>query len=172
MTTRRPLRVLFLCTRNAARSQIAEAILTSKGGRFEAGSAGLAPVAEIDPLALAVLADRGIDWRGHRPKGFDAVREDKPWDFVITVCARAQAHCPLHFPGHPIFAHWETEDPSEVFGDDARRYRAYRDALTELNRRIELFLAVPMDRLEREALERRVQGIGAEGASHAKRRSE
>jgi protein-tyrosine-phosphatase len=94
----RPLRVLFLCTRNAARSQIAEALLQKKErARFEAGSAGALPASAVNPLAVQVLREHGIQWSGARPKGLEAVL-DQPWDFVITVCDRARETCPS-FPG-------------------------------------------------------------------------
>jgi len=157
-----PLRVLFLCTRNAARSQIAEAIMTQQISRlksraFVVASAGSDPASEVHPWALRVLAERGIDWSGHYPKGIDAVRQ-MPWDLIITVCDQAKETCPI-IPGQPAFAHWGMDDPSDAAGDDESRHRAFRDTATYLNRRIELLLALPVDALERRALEARVQQI-------------
>src|SRR5687768_661865 len=98
MNSSRPLRLLFLCTGNSARSQIAEALLQQKGrGRFIAGSAGSRPAAAVNPLAIAVLEEHGIPWRGHTPKSVDDVLGER-WDFVITVCDRAKESCPI-FPG-------------------------------------------------------------------------
>jgi protein-tyrosine-phosphatase len=159
-----PLRVLFLCTHNSARSQIAEAILEFKAekqapGRFEAGSAGAMAGARVHPLAIDVLRAYGIEWRG-RPKTIDSVCS-QPWDLIITVCDRAKETCPV-FPGQPAFAHWGMDDPSEVDGDDDTKRRAFRDVLNYLARRIDLLLALPVERLERIALEKRVQHIADE----------
>ena len=159
-----PLRVLFLCTHNSARSQIAEALLADKAqrqapGRFQAGSAGSTPGTRVHPSAIEALAAYGIEWRG-RPKTIDSVCS-QPWDLIITVCDRARETCPV-FPGQPAFAHWGMDDPSEFEGDDATRRRAFREALTYLGRRIDLLLALPVERLERIALEKRVQGIADE----------
>jgi protein-tyrosine-phosphatase len=92
--TRTPLRILFLCTGNSARSQIAEALLTKKGGKhFVAGSAGVDPQPAVHPGAIKVLADYGIDWSGHTPKSVDQVGTE--WDLIITVCDRAREIRPL-----------------------------------------------------------------------------
>lgn len=158
-----PLRVLFLCTHNSARSQMAEALLTIRAerlapGRFEVASAGSAPGTRVHPLAIEALASYGIDWHG-RPKSIDNI-SDRPWDLIITVCDRAKEACPV-MPGQPAFAHWGMDDPSEVEGEDARR-RAFREALAYLNRRVDLLLALPVEQLERVALEKRVQQIAIE----------
>ena len=156
-----PLRVLILCTGNSARSQIAEALFTTKGrGRFEAASAGSRPAARVNPLAVAVLAEAGIAWKGHAPRGTDGL-EREHWDFVITVCDRARESCP-YFPGHPVLAHWGMPDPAEVEGSDEAKLAAFRDTLVTLGRRIDLLMALPVEKLERLALERRVREIGTE----------
>ena len=159
---RRPLRVLFLCTRNSARSQIAEAVMESTidrmaRGRFEVASAGATPAPSVHPLALQALSDFGIDWSAARPKSIDSVC-DQRWDLIITVCDRAKETCPV-FPGQPAFAHWGMDDPSDVIGGDDTRRRAFRDVVNHLGRRIDLLLALPVERLERVALERRAQAI-------------
>jgi protein-tyrosine-phosphatase len=152
-------RVLILCTGNSARSQIAEALLARKGrGRFTVASAGSRPAAQVNPLAVAVLAEAGIDWTGRTPKGIDDVATQS-WDFVITVCDRAREACPI-FPGTPILAHWGMPDPAEVEGNQATRLRAFHDTLTVLARRIDLFLALPAEKLDRMILEQRVRAIG------------
>jgi arsenate reductase len=158
------LRVLFLCTHNSARSQMAEALLASKAerqapGRFEVGSAGSAPGTRVHPFAIEALSAYGIDWRG-RPKTIDSVCS-QPWDLIITVCDRAKETCPV-FPGQPVFAHWGMDDPSDVEGGEDVQRRAFRDALTYLGRRIDLLLALPVERLERISLEKRVQHIADE----------
>src|SRR5437773_6709519 len=87
-------RVLFLCTGNSARSQMAEALLNWKGkDRFEAYSAGSRPAAQVNPLAMATLREHGIPWAGHAPRGVDGL-EREHWDFVVTVCDRAKEACP------------------------------------------------------------------------------
>ena len=156
-----PLRVLILCTGNSARSQIAEALLATKGvGRFAAASAGSRPAGQVNPFAVRVLAEAGIDWQGRAPRGMDGL-ETEPWDFVITVCDRAKESCPF-FPGRPVLAHWGMPDPAEVEGSDEEKLTAFRDTLITLGRRIDLLLALPVEKLERLALERRVRDIGTQ----------
>ncbi|HET9293750.1 MAG TPA: arsenate reductase ArsC [Gemmatimonadales bacterium] len=158
---RSPFRVLVLCTGNSARSQIAEALLNRKGrGRFLAESAGSKPAARVNPLAVQALREGGIDWAGHPPRGLDGL-ETEPWDFVITVCDRAKEACP-YFPGQPVLAHWGMPDPAEVEGDEARRLQAFRDTVATLGRRIDLLLALPIEKLERLVLEQRVRAIGSQ----------
>jgi protein-tyrosine-phosphatase len=153
--------VLFLCTGNSARSQIAEALLARRGrGRFVAGSAGSHPAPRVNPFAVHVLREAGIEWDGHGPKGFEAV-ESGDWDFVITVCDRAKEACPV-FPGRPVQAHWGMPDPAEVEGSDGQKLLAFRDTLQLVSRRVDLFLALPFEKLERWALEERVRRIGKE----------
>ncbi len=156
-----PLRILVLCTGNSARSQIAEALLASKGaGRFTAASAGSRPAERVNPLAVRVLAEVGIRWEGRTPRGLDGLDQEH-WDFVITVCDRAKESCP-YFPGQPVLAHWGMPDPAEVEGSDDVKLAAFRDTLITLSRRIDLLLALPIDKLERLALERRVREIGTQ----------
>ncbi len=157
--SRDPFRLLFLCTGNSARSQIAEAILNRKAkGRIVAESAGSHPAARVNPLAIETLRDFGIEWSGHPPRSVDGL-EREPWDFVITVCDKAKESCPI-FPGQPLLAHWGMQDPAEVQGDAARR-AAFRDTFLLLNCRIDLLLALPIESLERLALGARVREIGA-----------
>lgn len=159
MTEARALRVLFLCTGNSARSQMAEAILNRKaGGRFVAESAGSHPAARVNPHAIDALRDAGIEWRGHPPRGLDGLI-GSDWDFVITVCDSANEACPV-FPGQPVMAHWGMPDPAEVKGDEAAKRSAFFDALTLISRRIDLLVALPVEKLERLALTARVRAIG------------
>jgi protein-tyrosine-phosphatase len=156
-----PLRVLILCTGNSARSQIAEALFATKGrGRFVAASAGSHPVARVNPFAIAVLAEAGIEWQGRTPRGMDGL-EREHWDVVITVCDRAKESCP-YFPGQPVLAHWGMPDPAEVEGSDEVKRTAFRDTLVTLSRRIDLLLALPIEQLERLALEPRLREIGTQ----------
>jgi protein-tyrosine-phosphatase len=154
----RHFRVLVLCTGNSARSQIAEALFRLKGAdRFDVVSAGSKPAARVNPVAVQVLAEAGISWEGKVPKGLDGL-ENTHWDFVITVCDRAKEACPI-FPGTPILAHWGMPDPAEVEGE-TEKLRAFRDTMMVLSRRVDLLLALPIEKLERLTLEREVRGIG------------
>ena len=167
-TTSRPFRLLFLCTGNSARSQIAEAILNWKGkGQFHAESAGSHPAARVNPYAIAVLDEAGIAWTGHAPRTVEGL-EREPWDFVITVCDRAKESCPI-FPGHPVLAHWGMHDPAEVDGTEEEKRAAFRKAFVLLSRRIDLLLALPFHELKRMALESRVRNIGEETAPRKER---
>ena len=160
MSSGREFRLLFLCTGNSARSQMAEAILNWKGaGRFRAESAGSRPASRVNPLAIETLRDHGLAWSGHSPRSVDGL-EREPWDFVITVCDRAKEACPI-FPGQPVLAHWGMPDPAEVEGDDSAKRAAFRDAFLLIARRIDLLLALPVEKLERLVLEDRVRAIGS-----------
>ena len=152
-------RLLFLCTGNSARSQMAEALLNWKGrGRFHAESAGSRPADRVNPQAIETLRDYDIPWVGHAPRSIDGL-EREPWDFVITVCDRAKEACPI-FPGQPILAHWGMPDPADVAGDEAAKRQAFEAAFLLLSRRIDLLLALPIENLERLALEARLRAIG------------
>ena len=155
----RSFRVLFLCTGNSARSQMAESLLNLKGrGRFIAESAGSQPVPRVNPLALATLEANRVPWSGHEPRRVDGL-ERQHWDFVITVCDSAREACPL-FPGQPVMAHWGMEDPAAVQGSDAQRRQAFQEAFILLGRRIDLLVALPVEKLEHLALQARVRDIG------------
>jgi arsenate reductase len=159
----RPLRVLFLCTGNSARSQIAEKVLNRKGrGRFVAESAGSHPAAQMNPCAIETLERHGFFWTGGYPKSVDGLLE-KDWDFVITVCDRAREACPV-FPGQPVIAHWGMPDPAAVEGTEQEKRRAFDDAILMISRRLDLFLPLPIEKLSRLALEHRVRAIGQTGA--------
>lgn len=163
------LRVLFLCTHNSARSQIAEALLQRKGrARFDVASAGTDPAPEVHPMALETLGAHGIDWTGRRPKAIHEVAGEH-WDFVITVCDKARETCPT-FPGQPIFAHWGMEDPAGAEGDEAHRRQAFRDTIAYLGRRIDLMLALPFEPLQRRAAEDRMGAIGQDAEVAASER--
>jgi protein-tyrosine-phosphatase len=128
-----PVRVLVLCTGNSARSQIAEALLTTLGGpRVVARSAGSSPAARIHPDAVAVLAEHGIAWDGHVPKGLDDVAGS--YDLVITVCDNARDACP-YYPGAREQVHWGLPDPVAVT-DPEERKRAFAQTYDVLEGRI------------------------------------
>jgi len=144
---------------------MAEALLNWKGkGRFEAESAGSRPADRVNPLAIEMLRQYDIPWRGRAPRGVDGL-ERQPWDFVITVCDRAKESCPI-FPGQPMLAHWGMPDPAEVDGDEPTKRAAFRDAFLLISRRIDLLLALPLEKLERLALDAGLQAIG-EGRQRA-----
>lgn len=155
--------VLFLCTGNSARSIMAEAILTRVGsGKFRAYSAGSAPKGEVNPQTLALLRRLDFPLEDLRSKSWDefAGAGAPALDFVFTLCDQA-AHetCPL-WPGQPITAHWGVPDPAAVAGDDRTIAFAFRDAFLRLERRIELFSLLPVKRLDRLALQARLNAIG------------
>ena len=143
--------VLFLCTGNSARSILAEAYLNHAGrGRFIAYSAGSHPAGRVNPFALELLREGGLPTTAARSKSWDEfARPDAPKiDFVITVCDSAAAEvCPV-WPGHPVKVHWGVPDPAAVEGTDEQKRRAFKDALTTLSRRIDLFLALPVEKLD------------------------
>lgn len=153
-----PLRILFLCTGNSARSQIAEALMTKKAaGRFYAGSAGTMPQGEVHADAVSALQAAGIDWTEKRPKGIESVL-DQRWDMIIIVCDRAKETCPV-IPGEPIYAHWGVPDPSDI-EDDALRRQAFAHTMHLLSWRLDLMLALSLAALERSVVEHRLESIG------------
>jgi arsenate reductase len=128
-------RVLFLCTHNSARSQMAEGLLRALGGeRFEVASAGT-EATRVRPEAIAVMEELRVDISGQSSKTLDRFVAE-PWDEVITVCDDANDACPI-FPGGRNRRHWSTPDPSGVQGDEATRLAAFRAARDSLRARIE-----------------------------------
>jgi arsenate reductase (thioredoxin) len=159
----KPLRVLFLCTGNSARSRIAEQLLNRKaGGRLVAESAGSQPAERVNPYAIAALERHGYGWSGGRPRSVNQV-SDVGWDIVITVCDRARESCPI-FPGQPVVAHWGMPDPAAVEGTEEKKHRAFDETLVAIGRRIDLLLALPIEKLSRLRLEHRIQVIGLAAA--------
>jgi arsenate reductase len=143
---------------------MAQTILNRKArGRFVAESAGSQPAAQVNPLAIAALESHGFFWTGHQPQGLEAVM-GQSWDFVITVCDRARESCPI-FPGQPVIAHWGMPDPAAATGAEAERQRAFDDTLLLISRRLDLLLALPIEKLEKLALQQRVNEIGGAGAA-------
>lgn len=161
--------VLFLCTGNSARSIIAEAILNRAGrGRFKAFSAGSQPKGKINPRTLDLLRKFNYDVSTLRSKSWtEFAKPGAPdLDFVFTVCDNAAGEsCPL-WPGQPITAHWGIPDPAAASGTQAEIALAFKDAYRMLNRRIDLFLALPIEKLDRLVLTTRLREIGrSEGAT-------
>jgi arsenate reductase len=137
-----PIRVLFLCTGNSARSIIAEALLKRSGGdAFEVHSAGTEPKG-INPLTVRVLEQDGFDASGLRSKSMNEYL-DQRFDYVITVCDRAAEVCPV-FPGDPERIHWSFADPAAVEGTDVVKIAAFQATLREMRQRISLFMQVAL----------------------------
>jgi arsenate reductase len=157
------LNVLFLCTGNSARSILAESLLNQRGhGRFHAYSAGSHPVGRVNPYALDLLRELGHPLEGLRSKSWDefAVPGAPRLDFIFTVCDSAAGEvCPL-WPGQPITAHWGIADPAAVTGSDADKRKAFDEARRILDRRISLFVSLPLQSLEGPALQERLSRIG------------
>jgi arsenate reductase len=154
------VRVLFLCTGNSARSQIAEALLNHDGAwRFAAESAGTDPAPRVNPGAIQALAAAGLEWRGSPPRSVEGL-DRRHWDLVVTVCDDAKESCPI-FPAGPIVTHWGMPDPAAVRGDEATRRAAFAETVAVLRRRIEALVRVPVEDLARPELEVRVMEIGA-----------
>jgi arsenate reductase len=158
-----PHNVLFLCTGNSARSILAEAILNHKAkGAFTAYSAGSDPSGTVRPEALAQLTDSGLPTAGLRSKSWDEFTAPAAprMDFVFTVCDNAANEpCPF-WPGQPMTAHWGIADPAAVTGSPEQIARAYRDAFAILDRRISLFLALPLATLQQLSLQNELNQIG------------
>jgi protein-tyrosine-phosphatase len=157
--------VLFLCTGNSARSIMAEALmnhLAIGGGRFKAYSAGSFPKGQVHPLALETLSKNRLPTEGYRSKSWDEFSQpDAPkMDFVFTVCDQAAAEvCPI-WPGQPMTAHWGIPDPAAAGGTPDDQRRAFLDAFLSLRRRIELFTNLPLDSLNRLAIQEHIEKIG------------
>jgi len=159
----REYNVLFLCTGNSARSIMAEAILNRRGRpTFTAYSAGSHPTGRVNPHALRQLELFHFPTEGYRSKSWDEFAQPNApkLDFVFTVCDNAANEvCPV-WPGQPITAHWGIPDPAAATGTVDQIERAFRDAYVTLDRRIGLFLALPLQSLDRLALHKAIRGIG------------
>jgi len=162
MTTRN-FNVLFICTGNSARSILAEGLLNQLGnGRFHAWSAGSHPKGVVHPLALQTLSDLHLPADGFASKSWEVfAQSDAPkMDFVFTVCDNAAGEvCPV-WPGQPMTAHWGVPDPAAPLGSEAEQRRAFKDAAHALKRRIELMLALPLDKLAPMSLQQQLDAIG------------
>lgn len=155
--------VLFLCTGNSARSILAEAFLNFRGqGQFRAYSAGSHPAGQVNPLALELLERSGVPVGGLRSKNWDefAAPGAPSLDFVFTVCHNAAGEvCPV-WPGQPVTAHWGVPDPAAVQGTRIENMRAFEEACRILERRVSLFISLPIASLDRMSLRERVKEIG------------
>jgi len=156
------LRVLFLSQRNSARSMMAEALANTIGdGQIEAYSAGIRPAKSIDPVAVELLEHAGVHAPPHQPQH---VREfsgagSPPMDFVFTLSDTAAGEAPPTWPGHPITAHWRCSDP-ERFETDAEKRLSLLRTRAELERRLRVFINLPMESLDRMSLQAHVDSLG------------
>lgn len=161
--TDKTFNVLFLCTRNSARSIIAEAILNRVGqGKFKAYSAGSQPKGEVHPYTLQLLKTLNHDTSFARSKNWEefAVPGAPQMDFVFTVCDNAANEaCPV-WPGQPMTAHWGVPDPAAAEGTEAEKHLAFDDTYRMLNNRLSIFTSLPMTSLDKLALQKRLDDIG------------
>ena len=159
--------ILVLCTGNSARSILGEVLFNVRGaGRYKAYSAGSHPTGRVNPFAIETLQSLRLPTEGLRSKSWDEFAKPgaPELDFVFTVCDNAAGEvCPF-WPGQPVTAHWGLEDPAAVEGSDEDKREAFRKTAMMLNRRIELFSSLPLDKLDRMALTAELGEIGKQGA--------
>lgn len=155
--------VLVLCTGNSARSILGEVLFNLLGkGRFIAHSAGSKPAGQVNPFALELLQQQGLATEGLRSKSWDefAATGAPEFDFIFTVCDNAAGEtCPV-WPGKPATAHWGIPDPAAVEGDGAVKRAAFRKAYDQLARRIQLFMSLPIEKLDKLTLKEKLAEIG------------
>jgi arsenate reductase (thioredoxin) len=161
--------VLFLCTGNSARSILAESILNKMGkGQFRGFSAGSYPNGRVNPLALDLLKRMDFPTAGLRSKSWDefAAPGAPHFDFVITVCDNAAGEaCPV-WPGVPITAHWGIPDPAAVVGTEVEKKFAFNQAFKAMDRRIKLFLSLPIASIDQLRIKERMDAIGQTDDAH------
>ena len=153
----------MLCTGNSARSILGEVLFNVLGkGRFIAHSAGSHPVGRVNPFALELLQQQGLNTEGLRSKSWDefAVPGAPEIDFVFTVCDSAAGETCPHWPGKPFTAHWGVPDPAAVEGDDKAKRAAFRKVYDQLSRRIQLFMSLPIEKLDKMTLKEKLSEIG------------
>jgi arsenate reductase len=164
------MNVLFLCTGNSARSIMSEVMMNAMAkGRFIAHSAGSMPTGTVNPFAIELLQKNRLPTEGLRSKSWDefAAAGAPPLDFVFTVCDNAAGEvCPM-WPGQPVTAHWGVEDPAAIEGGDEDKRKAFFRAFATLQRRIELFLSLPLAKLDKLSLQQRLNEIGRSGATQS-----
>lgn len=160
MTTNEKLHLLVLCTGNSARSIIGEYLFRKLApDRFHAVSAGAQPTGKVNPLVQQVLKEQfHIDTSDARSKSWEEFKET-PLDFVITVCDHAQESCPI-WPGQPVIAHWGSPDPAHFEGTDEEIKRKIYEVCLQMKRRIELFLSLPIEKMDRLKVKSEMNQIG------------
>ena len=162
-TAKKVYSVLFLCTGNSARSIMAEAILNRDSQRnFRAFSAGSKPKGQVHPYALDLLRKLHYDVSKARSKSWlEFCQPDSPkLDFVFTVCDNAAAEACPYWPGQPMTAHWGVPDPAAAAGKEAEIRFAFADALRMLTNRINIFVSLPLAKLDRLSLQKQLDAIG------------
>ena len=155
--------VLFLCTGNSARSIMAETLLNAMGkGRFKAFSAGSHATGKVNPLALELIVKNRLSTEGLRSKNWDefAVPGAPEMQFVFTVCDQVAGEVCTVWPGQPMSAHWGVDDPAAVTGVEEDKRKAFFRAYSQLANRISIFLNLPLDKLDRLALQKKLDEIG------------
>jgi len=161
----KPYNILVLCTGNSARSIMGEALFNILGaGRFRAYSAGSHPSGRVNPFAVEQVAALGYPAENLRSKSWDEFAQPgaPEMDFVVTVCDNAAGEvCPV-WPGHPLTAHWGFPDPAAVQGTDEQKRAVFAQTMRQIRNRVQLFLSLPLETLDRMALEGRMRAIGRE----------
>jgi arsenate reductase (thioredoxin) len=161
----RPYNILVLCAGNSARSIMGEALFNTLGaGRFKAYSAGSHPTGRVNPYAIEQLRALGYPLEDLRSKSWDEfARPGAPqMDFVVTVCDKVAGEvCPL-WPGRPVTAHWGFADPAAVEGTDKEKRAAFAQTLRQIRTRVQLFISLPLETLDRMAIEDKMRLIGRE----------
>lgn len=155
--------VLVICTGNSARSILGEVLFNAFGrGKFVARSAGSKPAGKVNPFALELLQQSGHSTEGLRSKSWDefAAPGAPDFDFIFTVCDNAAGEtCPL-WPGMPVTAHWGIPDPAHVEGSDEVKLAAFKKAYEQLARRIQLFMSLPIEKVDKLTLKQNLADIG------------
>jgi arsenate reductase len=156
-----------LCTGNSARSILGEALFNTLGAdRFKAYSAGSHPSGKVNPLAIEQVKALGYPVENLRSKSWDEFAQPgaPQMDFVVTVCDNAAGEvCPF-WPGHPVTAHWGFPDPAAVQGTDEEKREAFAGTLRQMRKRVQFFLSLPLETLDRQTIENRMREIGRETA--------
>ncbi len=159
----RPYNILVLCTGNSARSIMGEALFNTMGaGRFKAYSAGSHPTGRVNPFAIEQVLALGYPIENLRSKSWDEFAQPAApeMDFVVTVCDKAAGEmCPL-WPGQPVTAHWGFPDPAAVVGTDEMKRAAFAQTLRQMRTRVQLFMSLPLETLDRMAIENQMRAIG------------
>jgi arsenate reductase len=159
----KPYNILILCTGNSARSIMGEALFNTLGaGRFHAYSAGSHPTGRVNPFAIEQVRAVGYPTEGLRSKSWDEFAQpgSPQMDFIVTVCDSAAGEaCPL-WPGQPVTAHWGFPDPAAVKGSDEDKRAAFAQTLRQMRMRVQLFLSLPLETLDRMTIESNMRRIG------------